>query len=86
MRATQARFVEAESKLRAERATLARYDEEIKSLDANIKQKKQAITDSEIEVKKLEHDLQTLQKDRTAAANLISNLEKQYEWIAEEHE
>jgi len=35
-------------------------------------------------VKKLEHDLQTLAKEKTAAANFVTNLEKQYDWIQDE--
>lgn len=37
-------------------------------------------------MKKLEHDIQALAKDKTTAANIVANLEKLYEWISEEKE
>ncbi|THH05591.1 hypothetical protein EW145_g4689 [Phellinidium pouzarii] len=75
---------EALRKLQEERATLTRFDNELKELDGVIKDKKQAISDTELLLKKLEHDLQALTKDKTAAANFVANLEKVNEWIAEE--
>ncbi|KZT64707.1 hypothetical protein DAEQUDRAFT_599662 [Daedalea quercina L-15889] len=79
-------FKKAERKLQEERATLSRFDNELKELERVIKEKKQAISDADLQLKKLEHDLQALAKEKTAAANFITNLEKQYDWIAEEHE
>ena len=35
-------------------------------------------------LKKLEHDVQTLAKEKASALTSVSNLEKQYDWIAEE--
>jgi structural maintenance of chromosome 2 len=82
----QAAHAKVERKLQEERATLTRFDNELKELDHVIKEKKQAVSDADLHMKKLEHDVQTLNKDKTAASNFVSNLEKQYEWIAEEHE
>ncbi|TDL23473.1 condensin complex subunit SMC2 [Rickenella mellea] len=75
---------EALRKLQEERATLTRFDNELKDLEAVIKDKKQAISDSELHLKKLEHDLQSLAKDKTAAQNFVTNLEKANDWISEE--
>ncbi|KAL5522254.1 SMC2 [Sanghuangporus sanghuang] len=77
---------EALRKLQEERATLTRFDNELKDLEDVIKNKKQAISDAELQLKKLEHDLQALAKDRVTAANFVANLEKMYEWIAEENQ
>ncbi|KAH9917715.1 condensin complex subunit SMC2 [Fomitopsis serialis] len=79
-------FKKAERKLQEERATLSRFDNEIKELERVVKEKKQAIVDADLQLKKLEHDLQALAKEKTAATNFIANLEKQYDWIVEEHE
>ncbi|THG98165.1 hypothetical protein EW026_g3966 [Hermanssonia centrifuga] len=84
--AHEASFATAERKLQEERATLTRFDNELKELEGVIKAKKQAISDADLEIKKLEHDVQTLHKERTTAANFVTNLEKQYDWIEEEHE
>ncbi|CCM00223.1 uncharacterized protein FIBRA_02251 [Fibroporia radiculosa] len=83
---SEAAFIKAESRLQEERATLTRFDNELKELERIIKDKKQAISDAELELKKLEHDVQTLKKEKASATNFVSNLEKQYEWIVEEHE
>ena len=34
---------------------------------------------------KIEHDLQALQRDKTAAVNFVANLEKMHDWIADEN-
>ena len=73
-------------KLQEERATLTRFDNELKELEEVIKGKKQAISDAELQLKKLEHDLQALGKDKVTAANFVANLEKMHEWIAEENQ
>ena len=70
--------------LNEERATLTRFDNELKALDEIIKAKKQASTDAELHLKKLEHDLQSLAKEKVASVNLIANLEKVHPWIVEE--
>ena len=44
------------------------------------------MSDADLQIKKLEHDVQTLAKEKTVAVNFVANLEKQYEWIADEHE
>lgn len=65
---------------------MSRYDEELKSLDRVIKEKKQAISDADLTMTKLDHDLTSLNKEKTAAENFAANLEKQFEWIVEERE
>jgi len=39
-----------------------------------------------LQLKKIEHDMQTLAKEKTAATKLVSNLEKRYDWIQDESE
>ena len=51
-----------------------------------IRKKKEAIAESELALKKAEHDLGTLAKERTAAGHFVANLEKMYEWIGEEQQ
>jgi structural maintenance of chromosome 2 len=70
--------------LQEERATLTRFDTELRELDEVIKAKKQAAADAEVAIKKLEHDVQALAKEKTAHVTATTNLEKQYEWIVEE--
>ena len=75
----------ADRKLQEERATLTRFDNELKDLERVIKTKKQAVSDADLNLKKLEHDIQTLAKDKAAIISFVTNLEKQFEWIQEEH-
>ena len=77
----QAEHGEAERRLQEERATLTRFDTELRELDEVIKAKKRAGSDAEGAIKKLNHEIQALAKEK---AGHVTNLEKQYEWIAEE--
>ena len=56
----------------------------IEDLDEAIQTKKKKISDAELVLKKLEHDAQTLAKEKTVSVNNVANLEKLYEWIPEE--
>ena len=70
--------------MQEERATLTRFDTELRELDEVIKAKKQAASDAEVSIKKLEHDVQALTKEKASHATAATNLERQYEWIVEE--
>lgn len=67
-----------------ERATLSRYDNELKDLETTIKNKKQAIVDTDLQLKELEHSINNHTKEKATMENAIANLEKQYDWIEEE--
>ncbi|KAG6902142.1 hypothetical protein C0995_003899 [Termitomyces sp. Mi166 len=82
--ASEAAHAKAEKKLQEERATLSRFDHELKELANVIKEKKQAVSQAELDYKSHEHAVQVLGKEKTAAGNAVANLEKQYEWIAED--
>ncbi len=49
-----------------------------------IKAKKQAASDAEVGIKKLDHEVQALAKEKAGHVTAATNLEKQDEWIAEE--
>ena len=70
--------------MQEERATLTRFDTELRDLDEVIKAKKQAASDAEVAIKKLEHEVQALAKEKAGHVTAVTNLEKQYEWIPEE--
>jgi len=82
--ATQMDHAKAEQKLLEEHATLTQFDNELKDLESAISEQKRGISDAEIEVKKLEHDISTLEKDKVAQAKFVTDLEKQHEWIRDE--
>lgn len=80
----QAKHAKAEARLQEERATLTQFDNELKELDDAIKVHKKGISDAELNVKRLDHEIGTLEKEKTTQAGVITNLEKQYDWIREE--
>lgn len=51
-----------------------------------IKEKKQAISKTELAIQKLGIDVQNLTKDMNAATNMVAHLEKEHEWIHEDKE
>ncbi|KAI9457325.1 condensin complex subunit SMC2 [Lactarius psammicola] len=81
---SEAEHGEAERRLQEERATLTRFDTELRELDEVIKAKKQEAADAELAIKKLEHDVQLLTKEKAGHVTSATNLEKQYDWIKEE--
>lgn len=51
-----------------------------------MKVKKQEISDSELALKKLEHDIGLVAKEKANAEGLKEGLEKQFTWIGDEHQ
>jgi hypothetical protein len=51
-----------------------------------IKEKKHAVSQADLNLKSLEHAIQVLGKEKTTAMHFVTNLEKMYDWIAEESE
>ncbi len=70
--------------LRAERAALNAFDEGLRDLDNDLKQKKQEIADGELALKRFEHDLALLAKEQSGASTLVNSLEEQFTWIRDE--
>lgn len=81
---TQADHAIAEQKLLEERATLTQFDNELQDLENAIREQKRGVSDAEIALKKLEHDIAALEKDKDAQAKFVTDLEKQHEWIRDE--
>ncbi|KAJ9117568.1 hypothetical protein QFC22_004418 [Naganishia vaughanmartiniae] len=80
----QNKYAKAEARLKEERAVLTAFDGELAELDQDIKSKKQEVADSELNFKKLEHDIVLQNKERSSADALIENLETQFPWIKDE--
>ena len=53
----------------------------MKELKRVIKEKKQVVPDTDLQLKKYERDMQAPTKERTAAVNFVANLEEQYGWM-----
>ncbi|WVR09681.1 hypothetical protein IAU60_006756 [Kwoniella sp. DSM 27419] len=76
----------AEAKLKSERAVLIAFDNELADLERDLKVKKQEIADAELALKKLDHDIGLVAKEKTSAEGHKENLEKQFTWIVDEHQ
>jgi structural maintenance of chromosome 2 len=63
---------------------LTRFDTELRGLDEVIKAKKQSASRAEVAIKNFDHEVQALAKEKAGHVTAATNLEKQYEWIAEE--
>lgn len=75
-----------EAKLKAERAALVAFDNELADLERDLKAKKQEIVDAELSLKTLDHDIGLVAKEKSAAEGHKENLENQFPWIIDEHQ
>jgi hypothetical protein len=65
---------------------LVAFDNELNDLEKDLKLKKKEIVDSELGLKKAEHDTALIAKERSALEVNKENLEKQFSWILEERQ
>lgn len=86
LRTQQTDHKRAEDKLKAERALLVRFDNELADLERDLKAKRQEIVDAELALKKLDHDLGVVSKERQTCETQKENLENQFTWILDEHQ
>ena len=59
---------------------------DLKELGKVIKEKKAMISQADLNVQELQHEIQVLNKDKTSAANKVSSLEATHEWIEQDKE
>lgn len=76
----------AQAQLDDERAKLTGFDEELRELEETIKSKTTQVTEEGLEMQKLGHQLEKLQKDQHSAAQAVAHMEREHEWIADEKE
>ncbi|KAJ6172345.1 hypothetical protein N7470_001412 [Penicillium chermesinum] len=76
----------AQAQLDDERAKLTGFDEELRELEDAIHKKSSQITEEGLEMQKLGHQLEKLQKDQHTASQAVAHMEQEHEWIADEKE
>lgn len=74
----------AQAHLDDERAKLTGFDEELRELEQTMQAKNSQITEEGLELQKLGHQLEKLQKDQQAAAQTVAHMEEEHEWIEDE--
>ena len=73
-----------QAQLDDERAKLTGFDEELRELEEAMQSKNSRITEEGLEMQKLGHQLEKLQKDQNTAAQAVAYMEEEHEWIADE--
>ncbi|BCS18091.1 condensin subunit SMC2 [Aspergillus puulaauensis] len=74
----------AQAQLEDERAKLTGFDDELRDLDQTMQSKNSQITEEGLEMQKLGHQLEKLQKEQNVAEQAVAHLEGEHEWIADE--
>ncbi|KAK3171285.1 hypothetical protein OEA41_003369 [Lepraria neglecta] len=69
-----------------ERAKLTGFDEELKALEDASRSKSSRITEEGLEMQKLVHQIEKFHKDQQSAGQMLKEMEKEHEWIADEKE
>ena len=73
----------AQAELHEEQAKLTGFDDELKELETAKSRKSKQITEESLETQKLSHAVDKTQKDSQAASQLVTALEKEHDWIAD---
>ena len=74
----------AQAHLDDERAKLSGFDEELKALEEASKSKTTQIAEDGLEAQKLGHQVEKVQKDRQSAAQFLTSMAKEHDWIEDE--
>ncbi|KAL7950305.1 RecF/RecN/SMC, partial [Trichoderma barbatum] len=86
----QAKVAETHSTVQAElddeRAKLHQFDDELKALEDATRSKNAQITEEGLEMQKLGHQIEKFHKEQQSAAENVSRLEAEYEWIQDEQD
>ncbi|KAI6127030.1 condensin complex subunit SMC2 [Pisolithus sp. B1] len=80
----EAKHARSTALLTAERATLTHFDNEMKSLEGVLRERKDGMDEADLSVKRLEHEITQLGKEKVAQRSEVERLEKAWEWIREE--
>ncbi|KIV89865.1 hypothetical protein PV10_07233 [Exophiala mesophila] len=71
----------AQAELADEQAKLTGFDDELRELEKAKSRKTKQVQEESLEAQKLGHAVEKAQKDAQAAAQLVSALEKEHDWI-----
>lgn len=73
-----------QAQLDDERAKLHLFDDELRALEEAKRSKNARITEEGLEMQKLGHQIERFHKEQQGAADNVSHLEAEYEWIQDE--
>jgi structural maintenance of chromosome 2 len=73
----------AQAQLEEERTKLHVFDDELRALEQAMRSKNARITEEGLEKQKLGHQIEKFYKEQQAAAQSVSRMEQEHEWIAD---
>jgi structural maintenance of chromosome 2 len=76
----------AQAQLDDERTKLNVFDDELRALEETSRSKTARIAEESLEMQKLVHQIDRFHKDKNAAADALTKLEKDYDWIVDARE
>ena len=77
---------EAQARLVSECAKLTGFDEELESLENTTRSKSSRIAEEGLELQKLSHATEKIQKDQNAAKQILVQMESEHDWISDNKE
>lgn len=75
-----------DAEISAEKSMLTGYDQELETLREAAKSKRQLVADSELDDRRLKHEIEKLTSECAGLEKGVKQLEVQYEWILDEAE
>ncbi|KAI9026644.1 hypothetical protein CLU79DRAFT_58207 [Phycomyces nitens] len=84
MNIIQSNIEEAQNELEQETAALNAHNAELKELDSMHKIKSAEVVENGLEAQKITHEIERHQKDQQGAQQMVTDLENQHEWIADQ--
>ena len=76
----------AQAQLDDERTKLHVFDDELRALEEAVRSKNARITEEGLEKQKLGHQIEKFHKEQQAAAQRVTEMEREHEWIADAHD
>jgi structural maintenance of chromosome 2 len=80
----KAEYDENNTELCKQSSALARFDQELQSMEDEKKKAQDDLNDTQIAIKKLQHDLDRQSSDRDVARQLVHRLLKEHDWIEDQ--
>ena len=74
---------EVQARLVSERAKLTGFDQELESLEDTTRSKSSRIAEEGLELQKLSHATEKIQKDQNAAKQILVQMETEHDWISD---
>ncbi|KAI9882306.1 MAG: 37S ribosomal protein S9, mitochondrial [Watsoniomyces obsoletus] len=71
----------AQSRLKEERAKLTGFDDELRALEEATRTKNSRVTEEGLEIQKLSHQIDKSHKEQQTAAQTVTAMEREYDWI-----